>query len=378
MRVSKWAALMVSAAALSILPMTVVHAEDADTNADPATTSEVSKSGIVVTGINGRVDTAVFGKRPFMRTPRLSPDGTKIAVMMSRNGVDNLGWIDVTKPGSAPVFFLAAEEQREVGDRSVNSWRWVGNRTIVYTLTSRENLGGGRIDMARLVGYDVETGKMTPLAWDEAGANGARIMHVDDVKESILVQRDSIKDGVDYQGNPEVIDVDARTGKYKIVQRPNIEVSSWVSDGKGVVRAGIGGDGDSGKQRLMYRSDGSGAFKTVSNEADTTFTGAQITPDIFLDEPDMAYATSNKDGFRKVYKINVKTMQIVGEPIFGVKGYDVDGLVAMTSPVWLTLRPRNAPAGSIRAWQRSKSFSMTILVVETPALFLPTMVTQSC
>jgi dipeptidyl aminopeptidase/acylaminoacyl peptidase len=247
--------------------------------------------------------------------------------MMSRNGVDNLGWIDVTKPGSAPTFFLAAEEQREVGDRSVNSWRWVGNRTIVYTLTSRENINGQRLDMSRLVGYDVETGKMTPLAWDEAGANGARIMHIDDAKESIVVQRDSIKDGVDYQGNPEVIDVDARTGKYKIVQRPNIEVSSWVSDGKGVVRAGIGGDGDSGKQRLMYRSDANGTFKTVSNESDSTYTGAQITPDIFLDEPDMAYATSNKDGFRKVYKINVKTMQIVGEPIFGVKGYDVEGLV---------------------------------------------------
>jgi dipeptidyl aminopeptidase/acylaminoacyl peptidase len=307
------------------MPTTGAFAEDAG-SATASTTTEEAKSAIVVAG--GRVDTAVFGKRPFMRAPRLSPDGTKIAVMMSRNGVDNLGWIDVTKPGSAPVFFLAAEEQREVGDRSVNSWRWVGNRTIVYTLTSRENLGGGRIDMSRLVGYDVETGKMTPLAWEQAGANGARIMHIDDEKETLLVQRDSIKDGVDYEAAPEVIEVDARTGKYKMVQRPNVEVGSWVSDGKGVVRAGVGGDGDSGKQRLMYRSDANGTFKTVSNEADTTFTGTQITPDIFLDEPDMAYATSNKDGFRKVYKINVKTMQVVGEPIFGVKGYDVDGLIA--------------------------------------------------
>jgi dipeptidyl aminopeptidase/acylaminoacyl peptidase len=42
----------------------------------------------------------------------------------------------------------------------------------------------------------------------------------------------------------------------------------------------------------------------------------------------MAYATSNKDGFRKVYKVNLKTMQIVGDPIFGIKGYDVGGLIA--------------------------------------------------
>jgi dipeptidyl aminopeptidase/acylaminoacyl peptidase len=330
MKISKLTALLLSATALSLMPATAALADDAagSAAAGTATAADEAKPAIVVTGMRGRAETAVFGKRPFMRAPRLSPDGSKIAVMMSKNGVDNLGWIDLNKPGSAPNFFLAAEEQREVGDRSVNSWRWVGNNIIVYTLTSRENINGQRFDMARLVGYDVTTGKNTPLAWDQAGANGARIMHIDDEKQTFLVQRDSIKGGVDYQGNPEVIDVDARTGKYKIVQRPNVEIGDWISDGKGVIRAGVGGDGDSGKERLMYRSDANSAFKTVSNEADKTFTGTNITPDIFLDEPDMAYATSNKDGFRKVYKINVKTMQIVGEPIFGVKGYDVDGLVA--------------------------------------------------
>jgi dipeptidyl aminopeptidase/acylaminoacyl peptidase len=331
MRFTKFTGALLAAASYSVVPVASAHAEEAAIMSAAATVSataaETAQPAIIVTGMKGRVDTAVFGKRPFMRGPRLSPDGNKIAVMMSKNGVDNLGWIDVTKPGSPPTFFLAAEEQREVGDRSVAGWRWVGNRTIVYTLTSRESLNGGRIDMARLVGYDVETGKMTPLAWEQAGANGARIMHIDDEKESFLVQRDSIKDGVDYNGSPEVIEVNARTGKYKIVQRPNVEISQWIADGKGVIRAGVGGGGgDSGKQRLMYRSDANGTFKTVSNEADTTFTGTQIYPEIFLDEPDLAYATSNKDGFRKVYKINVKTMQIVGEPVFGVKGYDVGGL----------------------------------------------------
>ena len=50
---------------------------------------------------NERVPTWVFGKRPFMRAPRLSPDGSKIAVMMSKDGVDNLGFIDLSKPGAA-------------------------------------------------------------------------------------------------------------------------------------------------------------------------------------------------------------------------------------------------------------------------------------
>jgi hypothetical protein len=59
---------------------------------------------------------------------------------------------------------------------------------------------------------------------------------------------------------PEVIEVDVRSGKFKTVMRPNVEVSSWLVDGKGVIRAGVGSDGDSGKQRLMYRSDASGTM----------------------------------------------------------------------------------------------------------------------
>ncbi|MCC6478673.1 alpha/beta hydrolase family protein [Sphingorhabdus sp.] len=276
---------------------------------------------------NGRVDTAVFGKRPFMRSPRLSPDGTKLAVMMSKDGTDNLGWLDLAQPGAKPNFFVQAEEFRDAGDRTVSSWQWVGNKTIVVTLASREIINGQRGDLRRLAAYNIETGKMTPLAWDNAGADASDILFVDDDKGTILIQRDTIKD-LDYKGNPEVIEVDVTTGKIRIVQRPNVEVSGWFVDGKGVVRAGASSDGDSGKQRLMYRSDASGTFKTVQNVADSSFTGTQIYPSIFLDEPDMAYATSNKDGFRKVYKVNMKTMQVVGEPVFGLKSYDVGGVIS--------------------------------------------------
>lgn len=305
--------------------------QDSSTNtalyAAQAVTGNVDSRTIVVKAPRGKVDTAVFGKRPFMRSPVLSPDGTKIAVMMSKDGVDNLGYIDVTKPGSAPVFFAQAEEFREAGDRTIGSWRFVGNKTIVFTVLSREILGGTRSDVRRLVSYDLETKKVSPLAWDGAGGDGATILFIDDENEKLLVERDVLKD-MKYSPNPEVIEVEVRTGKFKTIMRPNVEVGSWIVDGKGVVRAGVGGDGDSGKQRLMYRSDANGTMKTVANEADSTFTGTQIVPDIFLDEPDMAYATSNKDGYRKVYKVNLKTMQIVGEPIFGVKGYDVGGLIA--------------------------------------------------
>ncbi|APZ97066.1 hypothetical protein BWQ93_00075 [Sphingopyxis sp. QXT-31] len=292
----------------------------------PAVAAAQAASDIVVTAQKGRVETAVFGKRPFMRDPRLSPDGTKIAVMMSRDGIDNLGYIDLTKPGSAPTMIAKAEECREAGDRTMGGWRWVGNRTLIVTLLPRENIFGQRSDLRRLAVFDLETGKLTPIAWTDAGGDGSTILHVDDEKEAMLIQRSVSKDG-SFSPGPEVIEVDVRTGKYKSVQRPNVEVSTWLVNGKGVIRGGLGQD-DKGNQRLMYRSDASGTLKTVSNAKDPTFTQSQIVPEIFLDESDMAYATSNKGNLRRVNKVNMKTMEVVGGPIFQLSRYDVDGLVA--------------------------------------------------
>ena len=285
-----------------------------------------AKTNVAELAKKGRVATEVFGRRPFMRSPTLSPDGSKIAVMMSNQGVDYLGIVDLAKPGAAPNFFIKAEEFREVGDRTVDSWRWAGNRTVVVTLFSREEIFGQRVDLRRLITYDLETGKTAPLAWEGTSADGGDIKHIDHKRETLVLQRTAFRND-QRVFDPEVIEVNVRTGKFETLMRPNTIVNDWMVDGKGVVRAGVGYDSDNGKQRLLYRSDANGPVKTVANQADTTFTGAQILPSVFLDEPDMAYATSNKDNFRRVYKVNLKTMEIVGKPVFEAKGYDVEGVI---------------------------------------------------
>lgn len=307
-----------------MLKKLMVAALLATTAAVPGIAQTEDNRDIVVTAKKGRVATAVFAKERFMQSPRLSPDGKKIALMMTANGVDNLGWYDVDAASPKPEFFAKAQEFREAGDRTVGGWQWVGNRTIVFTLASREIIGGQRADVTRLVAYNIETKKLTPIAWEDTGSY-ANIEYVDHDEEYALIQRNTLKDQV--FGRAEVIRFDFKTGKVSMVQRPNLEVSNWYIDGKGVVRAGSGYDSKTGKERLMYRSNDKEVLKTVQNSADQTFTEAAIYPSVFLDEPDMAIATSNKDGFRKVYKVNMKTMEIVGPPMFQLKGYDVDGVI---------------------------------------------------
>ena len=275
---------------------------------------------------NATIPIETFGRSPFLQQPRLSPDGNKIAVRMGNKGVDYLGIIDLTKPGSKPEFFARVEEFKDVGDRTLTQWRWVGDRTVVMTYASRENVNGNRVDLTRLVAYDLESRKLIPLAWENTSANGANVLHVDHETETVLLQRTSFAND-QRQFMPEVVSVNVRDGEVKVVMRPNPVVGSWLVDGKGVVRASVGYDRDNGKTRIMYRSGDSGHLETVYNEADRTFSLSEAYPQIFLEEADMALATNNRDGFNKVYKFNMKTMQAVGEPLFEVAGYDVGSLI---------------------------------------------------
>jgi dipeptidyl aminopeptidase/acylaminoacyl peptidase len=306
-------AILLSATALAV-PATV-HAQSAS--------DRITVTAPAVP--TARFPVSVFGLQPFMRTPRISPDGTKLVVELARSGKGGIGIIDLTKPGSAPTFFIATTEVRDVGDRTVQGYRWIGNNNVVVTLISRENIFGQRGDVTRLVGYNITTKKITPLAWDGAVFGASDILYVDHDKAMLLLARQSNAYGTELNFKDEVVSVDVNTGKFTVVQRPNPIVDQWYADGKGVIRAAAASDGNSdvtGKSRLLYRSTGAEQFRTVVNDSDATFTGTQVRPSVFLDEPDAAIALYRKDDIRRAYKLDMKTMKL-GEMLFESPGYDL-------------------------------------------------------
>lgn len=273
-----------------------------------------------------RVATAVFAQIPNMSGPRISPDGTKLAYRLAAGGTEALAVLDLSQPDPKPVVVASAGEYKEIGDRTFAGYRFVGNDNLVVTLVSREDAFGRRGDLSRLFAYDLKTRKQTPLAWDGAFGAAADILHIDHKNGTILLQRQSTKYGTERISQPEVLSVDVGTGKYSTVMRPNPMVDDWFVDGKGVIRGGGSSDPRSGKQRLLYRSSDKDNLDTVQTVVDKDFVGAGIRPVMFLDEPDMAIVTSNKDGFRKVYKTNMRTQEL-GKPLFERPGYDAGGVL---------------------------------------------------
>ena len=289
--------------------------------AAPAYAKEESKA------IEGKVSMDVLASLSFMQDPVMSPDGTKIAVALGAGNSRTYGIVDLTKPGSKPTMFAQSETFKDGGDREIVGWEWFGNKYLLIRLQSRDIIFGQRTDLSRLVSYNLETKKLTPIAWQDSAGSAANVLYSDLEKGEILLSRQSLKNG-ERTFQPEVVRVDVASGKIvENVLSPNPIVRGWAADGKGVVRMGFGSDADSGEDRMLYRSDASSQMKTTQKVIDKDFTGAGIRPQVFLKEPDMALVSSNHEGRSAIYKANLKTMQIV-EKVFSVEGYDVDGVIA--------------------------------------------------
>ena len=268
-----------------------------------------------------------FVKKANMRQPRISPDGKHLAYLAGANGKEVLVVIDLTDPSKPAQPIMAAEEARESGDRSMNGFRWIGSDHVVMTIIQREDLGGGLGDFQRLVAYSVSGKKLVQQAWDLAGADASNVLWVDHAKGEYLLERDAVGENTERFGKPEVVRVNVATGKYTMAQRTNPIVNAgWAADADGVVRAGFANDVDSGKLRMLYRSNANENFRTVYHAADSTFAESIPLPRMFIPGTDKAYVVTNKDGFNKVYTMDLNTLEL-SAPVFETPGFDVDGII---------------------------------------------------
>lgn len=261
---------------------------------------------------------------PTISRLRLSPDGTK--ALATLGGENNFVYaiIDLVQ-GGKPRVVATAETLKDEGDRAVSSYRWANDRFALLTIESVQNAYGRRVNIRRLAAFDTQTGATIPLAWRDATADAADILSIDEENDRILLAR-MVDDGNSERAFLYQVEwVDLKTGRVlELVQRTNPIVDSWFADAKGVVRLGYGSDRDSGEERYLYRSNPSENFRTVQKVKDENFTGEGIRPIVFLDQPDIAIAISNHEGYSAIYKVNLATMEIV-EKLFSVDGYDVDG-----------------------------------------------------
>ena len=212
--------------------------------------------------------------RDFFRNPekarfQISPGGDMISYLAPWNNRMN---IHVQKIGAKDALRITS-----LTDRDINGYFWKNNTTLVYT----RDFGGDENFHLFMATTDGKNEKdMTPYKNVRVQITDA----LEDFPDEILIEMN--------KDNPEVFDVyrlNLKTGDLKMVAKNPGNISSWVTDHTGAVRAAVTTDGV--QSSLLVRDNAESEFRTILTNDFTE----SVTPLFFTFDNKNLYAASNMD-----------------------------------------------------------------------------------
>jgi dipeptidyl aminopeptidase/acylaminoacyl peptidase len=273
----------------------------------------------------GTLPLEIFSWFPAIQGPKISTLGHVIAAKVRFQGRQALAIIPIGKDAKPEIIAQDGKFDAQ-DDFIIQSWRWIDDENLLITVRSHQNLFGQWFDPGRVVAYNRVTRKTTPLGIGEKMFDGSSILWMSrEGPPTVLLERLTRRDDSESWGLPEVVKVDVVTGREEIVQHPNPVVSSWSADANGVVRVGTRYNRDTGRFTALYRATANGNFRTVIDQREDRLNVVPL-PEIYLKDG-KALTTSRHEGYTAVYEVDPETMKL-GRKVFGVPGYDVDGISA--------------------------------------------------
>ena len=181
---------------------------------------------------------AAFAQLPIIEQPKISPDGSKIALIYNKPDGPT---VSVAPFGSLDFTILAS---LKLGRDRVDSVHWSGNNYIIVSASYPQRANGDQYRASRLYVFDIanETSKelterrFTKKSWYEY-ASFRIVSLLKNDPEHILVSTYDDKDRA-YA----VFKVELSTAKYKKIQKNEYDISSWSADHQGIVRLGVAYD----------------------------------------------------------------------------------------------------------------------------------------
>ena len=198
------------------------------------------------------IPTSAFAKRSPFRSPLLSPDGSKIALIATIGGKTNI--LAMNSEDNSPVYRLAMEDDSEL------DWiSWAGNNRILFAVGGTDRVYGVEVRYTRLFSLDLTTRQASYIGPKDKGIVGDDVLYVDPDGEYVLLAITR-----NLTDEPEVwhfpLAEDRLKDSERIVRRKT-GVWQWEADNEGIVRLGLGWN--NGRLSVRYRSDGDEDFRLI-------------------------------------------------------------------------------------------------------------------
>lgn len=275
-----------------------------------------------------------FFRRATLSSPVLSPDGRRLAMLVSGPGGRNaLAVADVDAPNRRTGV-------ARFDDADIRDIAWVNNGRILMSLYDPqsplgEQHGGGAYAV------DVDGGDFVFLVARRSGESSGGHLAVRPLRgnhsyfgnlppgdsDDVLMQRWHLLDHEGAAGGSDLVRVNTRTRAVtELVKDAPKNASDWVLDRDGVPRAALAFDG---KQALTVwaRSSSSSRWNSIdSYDIYRTKPGA-IVPVGFKDDGTMVVASvrDNHERTMALYDYDLVGRKRADEPFLAVKGFDLEG-----------------------------------------------------
>jgi len=257
-----------------------------------------------------RLPIEAFGKRPFIEDPELSPTGEMMAAKVDADGKEVVA-----------IFNLVNREKGtkmvSVGDHEIRWFDWAGSDRVLISLLMDATIDGFETKATRLVSYEVSSGKATSIGYNTQGYFGDQVIYTAPDGSHVLI---SLSRAAIYY--PSVYRADLATGEMKIVVEAREPILFWIADASGVVRAGVGYEGE--HMRIFTReNEGEYFFRHAASVRMEDADGEIDTFRIPSTTDRGLVVTNARTGRFALYDFDWKTKQI-GKPVFEHAAVDID------------------------------------------------------
>lgn len=206
----------------------------------------------VGSAIPEEIPTSAFGARSELSGAQLSPDGSKFALVVTRDDATYISVIDSDTHELAGGLNLGSTAD-------FNWFRWAGNDHILFSMTSSDFFGF--FSYSRLYALNVESDVMHPLVGEDMEPDGDNIVHIDPHGRYVLVSFATRwgrapavwRFDLNGEGQPEPV----------LIQEAQRSIDQYIADDSGDLRIALSVS-RGGQVRIRYRSDGTGEFETVA------------------------------------------------------------------------------------------------------------------
>ena len=261
---------------------------------------------------------AKFGARESIQHISLSPDGTKIALIVPGPGTsERLAVVDLAGDASIkPILSAGRDNER------LNSCRWATDLTLVCGAYFTQETEYGRLGFSRLFSVRADGSQVQLLTkdtrstalyamqygggvidWTAEGKPGRVLLTRQFVPEySTGTHISSSKEGMGVEA------VDVETLKRSVVEQPRGDASEYIADGQGTVRVmGFAPDDGRGYTKgvvdYLYRRAGSRDWEKLGQLVIDGQTSRGFNPYAVDSRKNVVYGFDDAAGFQALYSV---------------------------------------------------------------------------